>query len=87
MTVTLSLTVCFCFSLTEDSGHGILHSSTEDITLNETKGGTYLSLDEIGVFLSHLANNGIYLLFVMIRACPCFLLSSRFGPSILKVPH
>jgi len=54
------------FSSTEDSGHGILDSSTEDIMLNETKGGTYLSLDEIGVFLSHLANNGIYL--------NCFLL-------------
>ena len=48
-----------CFSLTEDSGEGILHSSTEDITLDETKEGTYLSLDEIGVFLSYLANNGI----------------------------
>ena len=79
--------MCFCFSLTEDSGEGILDSSTEDILLDETKGGTYLSLDEIGVFLSHLANNGICLLFVIIRACPCFLLLARFGPSILKVPH
>ena len=77
--------MCFCFSLTEDSGEGILDSSTEDIMLDETKGGIYLSLDEIGVFLSYLANNGIYLLFVIIRACPYFVLSSRFGPSILKV--
>ena len=69
----------FCFSLSEDSEHGILDSSIEYIMLNETKGGTYLSLDEIGVFLSHLANNGIYLLFFMIRACPFFLLSPRFG--------
>ena len=58
----LSLTVCAipcCFSLTEDSGEGILDSSTEEITLDETKEGIYLSLDEIGVFLSHLANSGI----------------------------
>lgn len=64
-----------------------LDSSTEDIMPDETKEGTYLSLDEIGVFMSHLANNGIYLLFVMIHACPYFLLSSRLCPSILKVPH
>ena len=48
-----------CFSLTEDSGEGILDSSTEEITLDETKEGIYLSLDEIGVFLSYLANSGI----------------------------
>ena len=56
-----------CFSLTEDSGEGILDSSTKYITLDETKEGTYLSLNEIGVFLSHVANNGICI-FV------CFLL-------------
>ena len=37
----------------------MLDSSTEEITLDETKEGIYLSLDEIGVFLSHLANSGI----------------------------
>ena len=73
------------FSLTKDSGEGILDSSTEDITLDETKEGTYLSLDEIGVFLSYLANNGICI-FVCF-SYPCFPSSSRFTPSTLKVLH
>ena len=73
------------FSLTEESSERILESSTQDITLDETKGGTYLSLDEIAVFLSHLANNGICI-FVCFSS-PCFLSSSRFAPSILKVPY
>lgn len=77
--------MCICFSLREeDSRDGTLDSSTEYIMLDETKGGTYLSFDEIGVFLCRLASNGIYLLFVVIHFCPCFLLPSRFGHSILK---
>lgn len=50
------------FSLRDDSENEELDASTpEEITLDETKGGTYLSLDEIGVFLSRLPSNGIYL--------------------------
>ncbi|XP_078382607.1 E3 ubiquitin-protein ligase rnf213-alpha-like isoform X3 [Oculina patagonica] len=46
-------------SLTEDSDDDELDVSTfEEITLDETRGGTYLSLDEIGVFLSRLASSG-----------------------------
>ena len=51
--------MCICFSLKDDSRNGTLDSSTEHIMLDETKGGTYLSLDEIGVFLRRLASNGI----------------------------
>lgn len=51
------------FSLTEEIDHESLDVTTpEEITLDETRGGTYLSLDEIGVFLSRLASTGIYLL-------------------------
>ena len=49
------------FSFSEGSDDEELNASTpEDITLDETRGGTYLSLDEIGVFLYRLASNGIY---------------------------
>ena len=41
-----------------------LADTLEEIALDETRGGTYLSLEELGVFLSLLASSGIYILFV-----------------------
>ena len=47
--------------MTEDREGEELHSTTsEDNVLDETREGTYLSLEEMGVFLSYLASNGIY---------------------------
>ena len=37
-------------------------SLSEEIVVDETNGGTYLSLEEMGVFLSYLADYGIYFL-------------------------
>lgn len=54
---------CFLFltSLKEDTEGEELHSTTsEDNVLDETREGTYLRLEEMGVFLSYLASNGIY---------------------------
>ena len=53
----------FFVSLAEDEECEELDLNTlEEIALDETRGGTYLSLDELGVFLSLLASRGIYIL-------------------------
>lgn len=41
-------------------------NTIEEIALDETRGGTYLSLDELGVFLSLLASSGIYILLIFL---------------------
>lgn len=67
------------FSLSEGSDDEVLYENMpEDITLDETREGTYLSLDEMGVFLSRLASNGIY------SPYTCFLWASRFVPSVMN---
>lgn len=43
-----------CFSLQESEDEFPNSSLPEEINLNETLGGTFLTLDEIGVFLSCL---------------------------------
>ena len=50
----------FISSLEDDSDEVENSSLTEEIVLDETNGGNYLSLEEMGVFLCHLAQRGIY---------------------------
>ena len=51
----------YCFSLSEDRDDSSISDHEElQITLDETKGGAYLSLEEMGVFLSSLASKGIF---------------------------
>jgi len=53
----------FCSSSTEEGEREELDSSaSEENVLDETSGGTYLSMDEMGVFLAHLAARGSYCL-------------------------
>ena len=50
-----------CSSSTEEREHEELDSSaSEENVLDETSGGTYLSMEEMGVFLAYLADRGIY---------------------------
>lgn len=40
----------------------------EDIVLDETNEGIYLSLEEIAIFLSHLANQGIKIVITELKS-------------------
>ena len=57
------------FSSSGDSGTEEVDSCTfEDIVLDETNEGIYLSLGEIAIFLSHLANQGIKIVITELRS-------------------
>jgi len=46
----------------------VVDSSTlEEISFDEQRGGSYLTLEEVAVVLFHLASNGNYLLLTLIR--------------------
>lgn len=56
----------FFISASDDNNSEVVEvvdsSTLEAISFDEQRGGSYLTLEEVAVFLSHLASNGNYLL-------------------------
>ena len=56
----------FFISASDDNNSEVVEvvdsSTLEEISFDEQRGGSYLTLEEVAVFLSHLASNGNYLL-------------------------
>lgn len=56
----------FFISASDDNNSEVVEvvdsSTLEEISFDEQRGGSYLTLEEVAVFLSHLASSGNYLL-------------------------
>lgn len=56
----------FFISASDDNNSEVVEvvdsSTLEEISFDEQRGGSYLTLEEVAVFLSHLASTGNYLL-------------------------
>lgn len=61
----------FFISASDDNNSEVVEvvdsSTLEEISFDEERGGSYLTLEEVAVFVSHLASNGNYLLLTLIR--------------------
>lgn len=55
----------FFISASDDNNSEVVEvvdsSTLEEISFDEQRGGSYLTLEEVAVFLSHLASSGNYL--------------------------
>ena len=61
----------FFISTSDDNNSEVVEvadlNTLEEIWFDEQRGGSYLTLEEVAVFLSRLASNGNYLLLTLIR--------------------
>ena len=61
----------------------VVDSNTlEEISFDEQRGGSYLTLEEVAVILFHLASNGNYLLLTIIRERSMAKWLARLHPGV-----